>query len=429
VKITDQVAADDEPADDEPAGDGDPAREREVAAPSELADATLPGVSDEDDTDEGGLASAAAIVSAEEDARGSAAAMAATTDEEGRASAAAMAGTTDEEGRASAAAMAASAAEEVRAAAAAAIADAGARANMARPVGPATAAALMEAIEISAAITMARAEGNTAVEPPARALPNWAEVVELQEVTAEAKLLGFRCRITMFPSVLESAELANVLLALRDALVGAGGSTGKARMFDVAFGLPPKPMPLAVRPYPSTAMLSFEVAGRAGPVEIACRLWYPASTLILRRADDLGIRGVTVTRSPWNDPDEAQLANPMETRIERELRAQLARLSRLHHPPLPALYIVDGPRRHRVTHDSFVIGRASKTADLVIKDGMISRKHAAVIYRDGRYYLKDLGSTQGIRFRGMLIDNKRIDEGDVFEIGEHELRFTYREEG
>jgi hypothetical protein len=26
----------------------------------------------------------------------------------------------------------------------------------------------------------------------------------------------------------------------------------------------------------------------------------------------------------------------------------------------------------------------------------------------------------------MRIDNKRIDEGDVFQIGDHELRFTYR---
>jgi hypothetical protein len=29
----------------------------------------------------------------------------------------------------------------------------------------------------------------------------------------------------------------------------------------------------------------------------------------------------------------------------------------------------------------------------------------------------------------MRIDNKRIDEGDVFHIGEHELRFTYSPEG
>ncbi|HSR95653.1 MAG TPA: FHA domain-containing protein, partial [Kofleriaceae bacterium] len=164
-------------------------------------------------------------------------------------------------------------------------------------------------------------------------------------------------------------------------------------------------------------------------VEIACRLWYPASTLILVRADDLELQGVAVMRPPQHSPREPQPGNPIAERIEREVAAQLARLTRLHHPPLPALYIVDGPRRHRVTHDSFVIGRGSKTADLVIKDGMISRKHAAVIYRDGKYYVKDLGSRHGVRFRGMQIDNKRIDEGDVFEIGDHELRFTYREEG
>jgi len=325
--------------------------------------------------------------------------------------------------------LAARAQEELRERAAALMAESAARAIMAKPIGPATAAALMEAIEISAAMTMARAEGNTAVEPPARPSTNGAEVVELQEVTAEAALLGFRCRITMFPSVLEAAELAHVLLALRNALVGPGGGMGQARMFDVAFGLPSKPAPPIVRPYPPTAVLTFEVAGRAGPVEVACRLWYPASTLILRRADDLELQGVAVMRSRQGDPEDPQLTDLLATRIEREVVAQLARLTRLHHPPLPALYIVDGPRRYRVTHDSFVIGRASKTADLVIKDGMISRKHAAVIYRDGRYYLKDLSSTQGIRYKGMLIDNKRIDEGDVFEIGGHELRFTYREDG
>jgi hypothetical protein len=52
--------------------------------------------------------------------------------------------------------------------------------------------------------------------------------------------------------------------------------------------------------------------------------------------------------------------------------------------------------------------------DLAIKDGNISRKHAAVIRRNGTFYIKDLGSTNGIDYKGMRIDNKRIDEGDVF---------------
>ena len=76
--------------------------------------------------------------------------------------------------------------------------------------------------------------------------------------------------------------------------------------------------------------------------------------------------------------------------------------------------------------DQFIIGRGSKTSDLAIKDGNISRKHAAVIRRNGTFYIKDLGSTNGIDYKGMRIDNKRIDEGDVFHLCDYELRFTYR---
>lgn len=300
----------------------------------------------------------------------------------------------------------------------------------ARALGPATAAAVMEAIEISAAMRIARAQGAAIAEAPvAGGAAGGATVVELSEVTAEAALLGFRCRITLFPSVLESAELANVLLGLRNALVGAGGSAGKVRMFDVAFGLPSKPVPLIVRPYPPTTVLNFEVAGRAGPVEIACRLWDPASTLILRRADETGFEALGLIPAALRAVEEQRAADGPTVGLEREVLGQLARLTRVHPPPVPALYVVHESRHHRVTRDVFVIGRDGKSADLVLRDGVMSRKHAAVIYRNGTYYLKDLGSTNGVRYKGMLIDNKRIDEGDVFVIGEHELRFTYIENG
>ena len=65
-------------------------------------------------------------------------------------------------------------------------------------------------------------------------------------------------------------------------------------------------------------------------------------------------------------------------------------------------------------------------SDLPIRDGNISRKHAAVIRRNGTFYIKDLGSTNGIDYKGMRIDNKRIDEGDIFNLCDYELRFTYR---
>jgi hypothetical protein len=92
------------------------------------------------------------------------------------------------------------------------------------------------------------------------------------------------------------------------------------------------------------------------------------------------------------------------------------------------LFLIYNGQRYPVNKDQFIIGRGSKTSDLAIKDGNISRKHAAVIRRNGTYYIKDLGSTNGIDYKGMRIDNKRIDEGDVFHLCDYEIRFTYRPE-
>ncbi len=92
----------------------------------------------------------------------------------------------------------------------------------------------------------------------------------------------------------------------------------------------------------------------------------------------------------------------------------------------PTLVLMFNSQRFSIDKDQFIIGRGSKTSDLPIKDGNISRKHAAVIRRNGTYYIKDLGSTNGIDYKGMRIDNKRIDEGDVFHLCDYELRFTYR---
>lgn len=79
-----------------------------------------------------------------------------------------------------------------------------------------------------------------------------------------------------------------------------------------------------------------------------------------------------------------------------------------------------------VAKAEYVIGRGSKTADLPIKDGNISRRHAAVVFEAGVFYMKDLGSTNGIEFAGQRIDKKPIQEGDTFQLCDYELRFTYQ---
>jgi hypothetical protein len=79
-----------------------------------------------------------------------------------------------------------------------------------------------------------------------------------------------------------------------------------------------------------------------------------------------------------------------------------------------------------IDKDEFIIGRGARSADLAIRDGNISRRHAAVVFHDGVYFMKDLGSTNGIEFAGQRVESKRIEEGDVYRICDYELHFTYQ---
>lgn len=92
----------------------------------------------------------------------------------------------------------------------------------------------------------------------------------------------------------------------------------------------------------------------------------------------------------------------------------------------PPLFVVFNGQKIPVTKDEFVVGRGSKSADLPIKDGNISRRHAAVVFQNGAFFMKDLGSTNGVEFDGRRVDTRRIEEGDLYRICDYELRFTYR---
>src|SRR5690349_18701090 len=126
-------------------------------------------------------------------------------------------------------------------------------------------------------------------------------------------------------------------------------------------------------------------------------------------------RGQAMAAARPASPNRAPLAPPVP-RPQPEVAPSSA----------PPLFLLFNNQRIAIDKEQFIIGRGSKTSDLPIKDGNISRKHAAVIRRNGMYYIKDLGSTNGIDYKGMRIDNKRIDEGDIFHICDYELRFTYR---
>jgi hypothetical protein len=89
------------------------------------------------------------------------------------------------------------------------------------------------------------------------------------------------------------------------------------------------------------------------------------------------------------------------------------------------LYLYFEGQVYEVNQEQFVIGRGSKYSDLAIKDANISRRHCAIVRRNGQYFIKDLESTNGVEYNGQRVDNHLIQEGTVYKLCDHELRFSF----
>jgi hypothetical protein len=283
-------------------------------------------------------------------------------------------------------------------------------------------------------------------------------VIELVDVSEEACRCNILCRVSMFPSLLARVDAAVVLTQLRDLLIATAEDPQMAVFSQLALtGRGPKSPPRLITPTNFDAVrrflrharaglggvsddgltLAFPVAGPGGLIPIQCSLHWPlrmeqaaAPSFVLLGIDDMMVdtealrEQLLIERAGSARASDASGASARATAI--------ADMIALRRPPprpdVPTLFVIVDGRRHAIARDEFLIGRAGATVHLAIRDGMVSRRHAAVIRRDGKYYLRDLGSANGITYKGMQIDNKRIDEGDAFQIGDHVLAFTFRDD-
>lgn len=76
----------------------------------------------------------------------------------------------------------------------------------------------------------------------------------------------------------------------------------------------------------------------------------------------------------------------------------------------------------------YIIGR-SPTNDIVIVDPYVSRRHARIFYRDGKWYIEDLGSTNGTVVDGEPLEDKPVElkDGSEIVVGLTVLRASYEE--
>ena len=80
--------------------------------------------------------------------------------------------------------------------------------------------------------------------------------------------------------------------------------------------------------------------------------------------------------------------------------------------------------RYPIIRSTCRLGR-SKNNEITLRDASISRRHAE-IHRDtgDEFSLIDLNSLNGVFVNGEKIGKYKLNEGDVIEIGDVELRFT-----
>ncbi len=75
-----------------------------------------------------------------------------------------------------------------------------------------------------------------------------------------------------------------------------------------------------------------------------------------------------------------------------------------------------------------VIGRDRDT-QIALKDPLVSRQHAAILFQDGRFLLKDLDSTNGTQINGASIKEADLRHGDTFRVGDTVLQFILEDTG
>jgi hypothetical protein len=93
-------------------------------------------------------------------------------------------------------------------------------------------------------------------------------------------------------------------------------------------------------------------------------------------------------------------------------------------PPPGILEIVDGPEHGTriAVRDGLRIGRGTKN-DMALTDSAVSREHAEIVFTDGAWSIRDLGSANQTVVNGAVVDSAPLADGDELLLGRTKLVF------
>jgi hypothetical protein len=177
----------------------------------------------------------------------------------------------------------------------------------------------------------------------------------------------------------------------------------------------------------------------AAPLEIGGPIQADAATPPLSKASDESQSPGTITRllreldaaGAESTPPEEGSARPTVIDAADGPRAATQIIEPQRRDPTPTatawLVATAGPTKGKtftVAASGATIGRLPEH-EVYIPDERLSREHARIDYREGRYWLQDLGSMNGTALNGSLLSGEQpLQSGDTIELGSSKLVVT-----
>jgi hypothetical protein len=153
--------------------------------------------------------------------------------------------------------------------------------------------------------------------------------------------------------------------------------------------------------------------------------WAPVSEMKVLLVSDAGVprsrprvlaEMVDAVAAP---PPLAEPAEPFDCTMRQPKLAGLP-----SKPPEPGGIELLGEQgeRYRLTRALVRLGRALEN-DVVLADDRVSRFHAEIRREGARYFIRDLGSTNGTHVANEEIDQRELHNGDSISLGGYRLEF------
>jgi len=159
---------------------------------------------------------------------------------------------------------------------------------------------------------------------------------------------------------------------------------------------------------------SFEESRFGGRPSVKVRCPSCKEVVTLEKPGDDGAAVAAARVSRESSPTQKLKRDDIVASAEGEILLPMPRDRRV------SLALLSGKASGQVIHcerSRVIIGRSG--ADLSLDDEEVSRRHAALEIRDDRFFLKDLGSTNGT-----FVDERKITEAEIFDKGEFRIGGT-----